>query len=219
MQLNHRWAERLSLEVVAQLTRYAEDLVRFNPVENLVSRVDPEREIRRLIEESVRAGEELGLGSGDRVLDVGSGGGFPGLVWACLHPRTDFVLAERRRARCDFLEREVRRLRLERVTIFAGDVRSLDAGTFTFVSAKAVADADEYLAWVEPHLGGSARVVVFQRAGWPGPGREGWKIERSWSVLEEADRADRWVYVVGRGTPRTNVPRETMSRDDQPGAG
>ncbi len=219
MKLGGVWTEGLSTDLVAQLTRYAEDLVRFNPVENLVSRVDPEREIRRLLEESARAGLELGLGSGDRVLDVGSGGGFPGLVWACLHPQTDFVLAERRRARCDFLEREVRRLRLERVTVFAGDVRSLDGGTFTLASAKAVANADEFLAWVEPRLGASARVVVFQRVGWAGPGREGWRIARAWPVLEEADRADRWVYVVIRDTPRTNVPRETMSRGRQSGDG
>lgn len=198
MQLNEALQGRLPAGAPSRLEQYGEDLLRFNPVENLVSRVDPAREIRRLLEESVRAGLELGLAAADRVLDVGSGGGFPALVWASLYPDTEFVLAERRRARCDFLEREVRRLRLPRVTVFPGDVRSLDMGAFTLASAKAVTDTAEFLEWVAPHLDDDGRVVTFHREGWSGPGAVDWEVERGWKVLEESGRPDRWVYVLRR---------------------
>ena len=200
MQLSQILRDRLPAEVASTLGQYGDDILRFNPVENLVSRVDPAQEVRRLLEESARAGLELGLAAADRVLDVGSGGGFPALVWASQYPETQFVLAERRRARCDFLEREVRRLRLRRVTVFPGDVRALEAGAFTLASAKAVTDTAEFLEWVAPHLEADGRAVVFHREGWPGPSEGDWEVERGWTVLEDDDRPDRWVYVLRRKT-------------------
>ncbi|MEW8977812.1 MAG: 16S rRNA (guanine(527)-N(7))-methyltransferase RsmG [Symbiobacterium sp.] len=44
------------------------------------------------------------LGVGQRVLDVGSGAGFPGVVWKCLVPGIHLVLLESLKKRCAFLE-------------------------------------------------------------------------------------------------------------------
>ncbi|MBP2019496.1 16S rRNA (guanine527-N7)-methyltransferase [Symbiobacterium terraclitae] len=44
------------------------------------------------------------LGPGQRVLDVGTGAGFPGVVWKCLVPEIDLVLLESLQKRCRFLE-------------------------------------------------------------------------------------------------------------------
>ncbi len=50
------------------------------------------------------------LGCAPRVLDLGSGGGLPGLVIAAARPDTALVLVDARLARADFLRRAVRRL-------------------------------------------------------------------------------------------------------------
>jgi 16S rRNA (guanine527-N7)-methyltransferase len=56
------------------------------------------------------------------VIDLGSGGGVPGLVIAHDRPDVDVVLLDRRTKRTDFLERAVRRLGwADRVTVVAGD--------------------------------------------------------------------------------------------------
>lgn len=58
-----------------------------------------------------------------RVLDLGSGGGVPGLVIAHDRPDVDLTLFDRRAKRTDFLERVVRRLEWrDRVTVICGDV-------------------------------------------------------------------------------------------------
>lgn len=64
---------------------------------------------------------------GCRVIDLGSGGGVPGLVIAHDRPDLQVTLLDRRTKRTDFLERMVRRLGWdERVSVIAGDVADFD---------------------------------------------------------------------------------------------
>jgi len=61
-----------------------------------------------------------------RVIDLGSGGGVPGLVVAVELPETVVTLVDRRQRRTDFLERAVRRLGLsERCAVWCCDVEEV----------------------------------------------------------------------------------------------
>jgi 16S rRNA (guanine527-N7)-methyltransferase len=61
-----------------------------------------------------------------QVVDLGSGGGLPGLVVALDRPDLQVVLVDRRQKRTDLLERSVVRLGLEnRVTVHCGDAARL----------------------------------------------------------------------------------------------
>ena len=62
------------------------------------------------------------LADGTRLLDLGSGGGLPGLVLADAYPRASILLLDRRQKRTDFLTRAVLRHGWTHV-----DVRCLDA--------------------------------------------------------------------------------------------
>lgn len=65
------------------------------------------------------------LPTGARLVDLGSGGGLPGLVLADELPAVAILLIDRREKRTDFLELAVRRLGWEHVTVSARDVRDL----------------------------------------------------------------------------------------------
>ncbi|QUV99912.1 class I SAM-dependent methyltransferase [Chloracidobacterium sp. MS 40/45] len=59
----------------------------------------------------------------DRWVDIGSGGGFPGLVLAVARPDWQFILTERRAKKAAFLRHCVAELDLgRRVQVFAGDI-------------------------------------------------------------------------------------------------
>lgn len=61
-----------------------------------------------------------------RIIDLGSGGGVPGLVIADARPDLEIVLLDRRQKRTDFLERVVRRLGwTDRVRVVHGDAAVL----------------------------------------------------------------------------------------------
>lgn len=82
--------------------------------------------IERAVDHARGFVEAIGpLPAGARVVDLGSGGGLPGLVLADAYPHTSITLIDRRTKRTDFLERAVRRLGYRHVRVRAGDVSEL----------------------------------------------------------------------------------------------
>jgi len=81
------------------------DLVRtWNERMNLTAITDEREMIVKHALDSAAGLTVLQLGPGQRVLDVGTGAGFPGVVWKCLVPEIDLVLLESLQKRCRFLE-------------------------------------------------------------------------------------------------------------------
>ncbi|AEB12969.1 16S rRNA (guanine(527)-N(7))-methyltransferase RsmG [Marinithermus hydrothermalis] len=81
---------------------------------------------------------------GEAVLDVGSGGGLPGIPLAIARPDLEITLAEVRKRRAAFLELAVHHLGLTNVRVYNGDVRKW-SGRVAYVTAQAVASfADVY---------------------------------------------------------------------------
>ncbi len=78
------------------------------------------------------------LPPGAEVLDVGSGGGLPGIPLAISRPDLRLVLAESRARRAAFLELVVAQLGLKNVRVYNGDVRQW-RGSAQYVLAQAVA--------------------------------------------------------------------------------
>ena len=133
----------------APLEPYLRELLQWNDVLGLVSKRDTLTVCTRLVIESAELGDiaARALASGEhRVADVGSGGGFPGVVWSFLFPQWNLVLIERRETKAVFLERVARQLSLENITaIVPADARDASrvapfAHSFDLVVTMAVGD-------------------------------------------------------------------------------
>jgi 16S rRNA (guanine527-N7)-methyltransferase len=84
------------------------------------------------------------------LVDLGSGGGLPGLVIAVDRPAIQVVLVERRESRADLLRRAVHALGVhDRVAVHGADVRLLaaTAATFDAVTARSFARPEVTLRW------------------------------------------------------------------------
>ncbi len=84
----------------------------------------------RPIEDAVEHSGQYVAALGDlahdvRIIDLGSGGGLPGLVLAAAYPEASVTLLDRREKRTDFLRLAVNRLGWSHVDVIAGDVSSL----------------------------------------------------------------------------------------------
>ncbi|MEQ1874126.1 MAG: RsmG family class I SAM-dependent methyltransferase [Ilumatobacteraceae bacterium] len=109
-----------------------------------------------------------------RLADLGSGGGLPGLVIAVRRPELAITLVERRRSRADLLQRAVRSLRLDHTDVFSGDVRELaetQPRSFDVVTARSFAAPEITARWAGILLVSGGMLVVSEP---PQPTAERW---------------------------------------------
>lgn len=117
----------LSPDQVALLVRYERLLATKGAALGLVSAADVPRIRERHLIDGLR-GSTLLPDAARRIVDLGSGGGVPGIPIAVSRPDVELVLAEVRRARAAFLELVVDELALTNVIVHAGSVDQLAPG-------------------------------------------------------------------------------------------
>lgn len=104
---------------------------------------------------------------GSRILDLGSGGGLPGLILADAYPQATVQLVDRRQKRTDFLERAVRRFEWGHVAVRCDDVRRVldevrDGGVepFDVVTARGFGPPEITLRIAAAFRGPGGRIVI-----------------------------------------------------------
>jgi len=102
--------------------------------------------------------------------DLGSGGGFPGLVLAAALPHTRVVLVESVGKKAAFLEQAARELALANVEVVAGRVEDWGAGlrSVGLVTARALAPLPVLLEYAAPLLRSAGSLVAWKGARDPG---------------------------------------------------
>lgn len=110
---------RLEGRAVDQLFLYHEELFSWNEQINLIGREEEERFVERHLTDALCA-LKLPRGEGDRILDLGSGNGLPGVPLAIALPHVDIELLESRVKRCTFLRHIVAMLKLDHAQILCG---------------------------------------------------------------------------------------------------
>lgn len=131
----------ISQEMLEQFDEYAKLLIEVNKHMNLTAITDYEEIVEKHFFDSLLplAGTDL---SG-KVCDVGSGAGFPGLVWAIVRRDLTITLLEPTGKRCDFLNQVITKLSLSNVTVVnkrAEDYAKEKRESFDCVTARAVAN-------------------------------------------------------------------------------
>ena len=140
-------AGNVSRETFARLEIYAAVLRQWQDRINPVSRKTLDDVWRRHFLDSLQLTKWVA--PGQRILDMGSGAGFPGLV-VSIATGLPVVLAESDARKCAFL-REVRRLTDAAADIAEGRVEGLD-GRFDLTMARALAPLDRLLELAAPRL-------------------------------------------------------------------
>lgn len=139
----------VSRETSARLERFAELALTWNRTINLVSRKDEAQLRERHIGDSLNLLPLLPAGV-CRAIDLGSGGGFPGLVLA-IATGCHFDLIEADQRKAAFL-REAARLTEAPVAVHAVRIEALRLPPVRTVTARAVAPLVTLLGWAAPLL-------------------------------------------------------------------
>ncbi|MGR3621235.1 16S rRNA (guanine(527)-N(7))-methyltransferase RsmG [Pseudophaeobacter sp.] len=180
-----RDAERLNVsrETLERLQIFESVLLKWNPKINLVSKNSLGHLWQRHIVDSLQVYDCAGT-MGQTWLDIGSGGGFPGLVVAILaaerSPQTKFTLIESDQRKSAFLRTAARECGVS-VSVLSKRIEQVPALNADILSARALTDLDGLLEFAERHLSKSGTALF--------PKGESWK--------NEVDKAEqRWRFDV-----------------------
>ncbi len=103
---------RLSPQQLTQMQRHADELAQWNRRVNLTAITDPQEVLVRHFLDSLSVAAFVPLGAGMRLVDVGTGAGFPGLPLHILCPGTHLTLLDATAKKLRFLDHLVNLLEL-----------------------------------------------------------------------------------------------------------
>ena len=115
---------------------------------NVVSRKDIDELYLRHVLHSLAIAKVIQFQSGTRIMDVGTGGGFPGTPLAILFPECQFHLVDSIAKKLKVVNDVVSGLGLSNVTTTHGRVEDIK-GQYDFVVSRAVAAMPTFVHWVK----------------------------------------------------------------------
>lgn len=171
----------VSRETFVRLTTYVELVERWNPKINLVSRKSLNDIWDRHILDSVqvyRCADEF-----DNWVDLGSGGGFPGMVCAIMaieeSPMSKFTFVESDQRKSAFL-RNVARECGANCRVISRRIEVVDPLEADILSARALADLNALMSFCDRHLSENGTALLPKGANWKkelAGAREEWNFE------------------------------------------
>lgn len=152
-------------EQLATLERFVSLLLRANRAVNLISRKDEENVWESHILHSISPAFRLNFDALTTILDLGTGGGLPGIPLKILFPSTKVTLLDSVRKKTDAVEKIVKELGLSSITTVCARAEDLIKkveyrAKFDAVVCRAVAPLKKLVQWSLPMLKTSREEMI-----------------------------------------------------------
>ena len=115
---------------------------------NVISRKDMDSFYEKHVLHSLGIAKIYFFKPGQKVMDVGTGGGFPGIPLAILFPDTQFHLVDSIGKKIKVVQAVADALGLENITAFHGRAEQFK-GPYDFVVSRAVTHMQRFLPWIK----------------------------------------------------------------------
>ena len=143
----------LSDEALSLLLKYQDALVLWNKAYNLTAIRDPKEMLVKHLLDSLSILNDLPAG---RLLDVGTGGGMPGMIIALCQPERDCVLLDSNGKKIRFLKQFIADLKLSNVIAVQTRVEDQgsihELGQFDVITSRAFASLTDFVAAAQPYM-------------------------------------------------------------------
>jgi 16S rRNA (guanine527-N7)-methyltransferase len=163
-----------------QLLDYLALLFKWNSVYNLTSVRDPMQMVTHHLLDSLAA--VPAFAGADKVLDVGAGGGLPGIVLAIARPEMSVSLIDTVHKKTAFLKQVKAELELANVTVYTAKVQELQVQQkFDVITSRAFADLSDFINWSGQLLAEGGKFIALKGTA---PPEEQERLPAEWKVSE-----------------------------------
>lgn len=114
---------------------------------NVISRKDMDSFFERHVLHSLAIAKVVDFRPGTKILDVGTGGGFPGIPLAILFPECQFHLVDSIGKKIKVVDAVVEELGLTNVSTYHDRVENIK-GKYDFIVSRAVTKMPEFITWI-----------------------------------------------------------------------
>ena len=148
MKLVQSYFPEINQASIKKLVEFQELLLDWNQKVNVISRKDEENFEERHVLHSLAIQQIVNFRKNSSVVDIGTGGGFPGLPLAIVNPTVNFTLVDSIGKKIALVKDIAHELGLKNVTAVNARAEDL-VDTFDYAVSRAVAPAKKLLSWID----------------------------------------------------------------------
>lgn len=165
---------------IAQLMDYLALLAKWNSVYNLTAVRDPAQMVTQHLLDSLAV--VPAFAGATNILDVGAGGGLPGIALAIARPDMQVSMIDTVHKKTAFLTQVKAELGLTNVTVYTGRVEQLQAPRkFDVITSRAFAELKDFVDWSGHLLDDSGRFIALKGVR---PDEEIARLPAGWTVTQ-----------------------------------
>ncbi len=147
MELIHKYFPSLTEDQIRQFEALLPLYQEWNEKINVISRKDIEHLYEHHILHSLAIAKYINFKDGTRIMDLGTGGGFPGLPLAILYPNCDFLLVDSINKKLNVINEVATAIGLQNIATRHSRAEDMKKEKFDFVVTRAVASIDKLVNW------------------------------------------------------------------------
>ncbi len=163
---------------IDQMLAYLALLSKWNAVYNLTAIRDPQEMVKQHLLDSLSAAPAFV--DARNVLDVGAGGGLPGMMLAIAYPQTRISMIDTVSKKTAFLSQAKAELGLSNVTVFTGRVEQLEVTEkFDVITSRAFSELCNFINWSGHLLAEGGQFIAMKGVA---PAQEIERLPAGWAV-------------------------------------
>lgn len=147
MELIHKYFENLNTQQIEQFQHLESLYKEWNAKINVISRKDIDELYLKHVLHSLAIAKFIEFSDGTKVLDVGTGGGFPGIPLAILFPNCSFHLVDSINKKLTVVNEVAKAIGLKNLKTTHSRVEIIP-DSYDFVVSRAVTSMPEFVKWV-----------------------------------------------------------------------
>lgn len=151
----------ISKNQATQINTFVDSALEFNKKHNIFVRSNKEEVFEKDIFDCLPLIKNID--EKDKILDLGSGGGFPGILIGILKPQAQTRLLEKNQKKCYFLNKMKDLLSLTNTKIIKTTLNNKNnLGQFSLITARAFSSTDNILKLTANNLSGGGRYTLLK---------------------------------------------------------